>query len=98
MTKVALSMLSAYVRAVCHEEGLGHDLVGSTQRLRELLDYLLGESQERPLLLTGWREEFVGRRLADLLEGRSELHLSGWPHDLRLHVVSHPAKDQPSEV
>ena len=91
MTQVALSILSAYVRAVCHEEGLGHDLVGSTQRLRELLDYLLGESKKRPLLLTGWRRVFVGRRLTDLLEGRSELHLSGWPHDLRLHVVSHPA-------
>ena len=98
MTKVVLSILSAYVRAVCHEEDLGHDLVGSTQRLRELLDYLLDDSEQRPLLLTGWREEFIGRRLVDLLEGRSELHLSGWPQDLRLQVVSHPAEDKPRQA
>lgn len=91
MIKAALSILSAFVRSVCHEENLGHDLVGSTQRLRELLDYLLDESEKHPLLLTGWREKFIGRRLVDLLEGRSELHLSGWPHNLRLDVVSHPA-------
>jgi ribonuclease D len=92
MMKAALDILSAFTRAVCHEEGLGHDLVGSTQRLRELLDYLLGEARDRPLLLTGWREEFIGRRLVALLEGRSELHLSGGPHDLRLEVVSRPSK------
>lgn len=91
MMKVALNILSAFMRAVCHEENLGHDLVGSTQRLQELLDYLLDRGRgERPLLLTGWREEFIGRRLVDLLEGRSELHLSGWPDGLRLNVVSHP--------
>jgi ribonuclease D len=97
MMKVALNVLSAFMRAVCHEEDLGHDLVGSTQRLRELLDYLLdGGRGERPLLLTGWREEFIGRRLVDLLEGRSELHLSGWPDSLRLGVVSHPADNDHS--
>jgi len=95
MTKAALDMLSAYTRAVCHEEALGHDLVGGTQRLRELVDYLVGNSQERPLLMTGWREEFIGRRLVDLLEGRSELHLSGWPQDLRLEVVNHPTPSRP---
>jgi ribonuclease D len=123
MTKAALDILSAFTRAVCHEEGLSHDLLGSTQRLRELLDYLLDGSRSvgspcptptfgqgptlganarrcsdyanpRPLLLTGWREQFIGHRLVDLLHGRSELHLSGWPHDLRLEVVSHPALDR----
>jgi ribonuclease D len=91
MTKVALDILSAFTRARCDEENLSHDLVGATQRLRELLDYLLDNSNNRPLLLTGWREQFIGRRLVDLLQGRSELHLSGWPHKLRLEVVSHPA-------
>jgi len=93
MMKAVQSILSAYLRAVCHEEYIGHDLVGSTQRLNELTDYLVGESKTRPLLLTGWREKFIGRRLVDLLEGRSELHLSGWPKDLRLNVVSHPVED-----
>ena len=94
MTKVALDLLSAFTRAICHEENVGHDLVGSTQRLRELVDYLLDNSDtEPPLLLSGWRGEFIGRRLVDLLEGRSELHLSGWPADLRLKVVSHPTEN-----
>jgi ribonuclease D len=92
MTKAALDILSAFTRAVCHEEGLSYDLVGGTQRLRELLDYLLDGSNTRPPLLTGWREQFVGRRLVDLLQGRSELHLFGWPHDLRLEVTSHPVQ------
>jgi len=92
MTKAALEIVSAFTRAVCHNEGLAHDLVGSTQRLRELLDYQLGKSSTRPLLLTGWREQFIGRRLVDLLQGRSELHLSGWPDEPRLEVVTHPAR------
>ena len=92
MTKATVDILSAFTRAVCHEEGLSHDLLGGTQRLRELLDYLLAGGDQCPLLLTGWREQFIGRRLVDLLEGRSELHLSGWPDNLRLTVVSHPAK------
>jgi ribonuclease D len=93
MTKAVLNILSAFTRAVCHAEDLGHDLVGSTQRLRELLDYLLDDSNQRPLLLTGWRKKFIGRRLVDLLQGRSELHLTGWPHNPRLEVVNHPTDD-----
>jgi ribonuclease D len=92
MTKATLDILSAFTRAVCHEEGVAHDLVGGAQRLRDLLDHLLGETDQRPRLLTGWREKFIGRRLVDLLEGRSELRLSGWPDNLRLEVMSRPPK------
>lgn len=91
MIKVAMNILTALLRSICHEENVGHDLVGSTQRLHELIDYQLGETERRPLLLTGWREQFIGRRLVELLEGRSELRLSGWPRQLRLDVVNHPA-------
>jgi len=90
MTKATLDILSAFARAVCHEEGVSYELVGPAQRLRELLDHLRGASPARPALLSGWREEFVGRRLVDLLRGRSELHLSGWPDNPRLTVVHHP--------
>lgn len=90
MTRVALDVLSAFARAVCYEEGLAYDLVGGTQRLRELLDHLLDDTSARPLLLTGWREKFIGRRLVNLLRGRSELQLSGWPDNPRLTVVSQP--------
>jgi len=95
MMKATLDVLSAVARAICHEEQLSHDLLGGTNRLRELLDYELGRLGERPPLLCGWREHFIGRRLVDLLEGRSELHLSGWPDNPRLDVVSHtPTPDR----
>ena len=64
--------------------------------MRELLDYLAGLETKRPELLTGWREEFVGRRLVALLEGRSEVHVSGWPANPQIEFVSHPvAKKRP---
>jgi ribonuclease D len=92
MTAVMLDLLSAVAQAICHEDSLSRNLLGGTQRLRELLDYAGGRGQQRPPLLRGWREEFIGRRLIALLEGRSELHLSGWPANPRLEIVSHPVK------
>lgn len=89
MTRVALDVLSAVTRAVCHEQEVSPDLLGGPSRARELLDYLSGESSELPVLLTGWRERFIGRRLVDVLEGRAEVHLSGWPRAPRLEVVTH---------
>jgi ribonuclease D len=89
MTRVALDLLSAVARAICHEESLSVELVGSSQRLRELLDHTSGQAGETPALLQGWRAEFIGRRLCDLLEGRCELHFSGWPDNPRLRTVSH---------
>lgn len=89
MTRVALDLLSAAARAICHEESLSVELVGSSQRLRELLDHTSGQAGETPALLQGWRAEFIGRRLCDLLEGRCELHFSGWPENPRLRTVTH---------
>lgn len=90
MTTALLDLLSAITVAICHEEQLSRNLLGSTQRLREVLDYQAGLLPERPALLSGWREEFIGRRLLALLEGRSEIHLSGWPDNPRLKVAAHP--------
>lgn len=86
MMKVALDILSAVTRAICHEEEISKDLVGSTQRLREVLNHLEKPLDEPPPLLSGWRGEFVGRRLLALLEGRCELHLSGWPNRPHLEI------------
>lgn len=87
MFKAALDVLSAYLRAVCHEEGVSNDLVGGVSRLRELLDFATGEREERPVLLTGWRETFIGRRLLELLEGRCALRLTGLPKEIHLEVT-----------
>ena len=88
MTKVMLDLLSAVTQATCHKERLSRNLLGSTQRLRELLDYRAGRRNDRPQLLRGWRETFIGRRLVEVLEGRSEIHISGWPKQPRLEVVA----------
>jgi len=84
-----VDLLSAVTQSICHEERVSRNLLGGTQRLRELLDYHSGRSAERPILLSGWREEFIGRRLLEILEGRSEIQLSGWPHNPRLTVAAH---------
>ncbi|MBU0639770.1 MAG: ribonuclease D [Planctomycetes bacterium] len=91
MIKATLDILSAVTRAICYEEGLGHELVGNSQRLREFVDFHVGRESERPSLMLGWRAEFIGQRLENLLSGRSELHLFGWPDDPRLDVVTHAA-------
>lgn len=96
MTKAVLDILSAFTRAVCDAEAVDKDLVGSAQRLRDLMEYELGRLKTPPSLLSGWRNEFIGTRLVELLEGRSELHLSGWPEQPKLEVVKHSsAKETP---
>ncbi len=89
MGRIMLDILSAVTRARCEEERVSHDLVCTTQRLREVLDFRAGTLKEPPALLRGWREEFIGRRLLELLDGESELHVSGWPHHPRVSIVTH---------
>lgn len=89
MIRATLDLLSAVMRALCDEHGVSVDLVGSAQRLRELIDHDLGLAHEMPALLAGWRGEFVGQPLRDLLRGRSELRFSGWPKQPLIEVVTH---------
>jgi ribonuclease D len=88
MSEIMLDILSAVTRAACEEQQVSHDLLCTTQRLREVLDYRAGLLSERPLMLRGWREEFIGRRLLELLDGHSELHICGWPDKPRLQLVT----------
>ena len=89
MSKIMLDILSAVTRATCEEEGISHELVCTSQRLREVLDYRAGLLKERPALLCGWREKFIGQRLLELLDGHSEVHVSGWPDNPRVDIVTH---------
>lgn len=91
MTKATLDFVSAVTRAICHEEHISHEMIGTTQRLRDLLDYLQYGRETPPALLTGWRKEFIGERLVDLLQGRAELHLSDWPRNPRITIVRREA-------
>lgn len=89
MFKAAMDLVSACIRAHCHDEDVSHELVATSARVRELMDFLTDKSLPEPVLLRGWRREFIGARLVDLLEGRSELHLTGWPDEVHLRVVTH---------
>ncbi|MGE0479678.1 MAG: ribonuclease D [Phycisphaerae bacterium] len=89
MIRATLDLLSAVMRALCDEHGVSVDLVGSAQRLRELIDHDLGLTRETPALLSGWRGKFIGEPLRDLLRGRSELRFSGWPKEPLIEVVTH---------
>ena len=89
LAKAMLDILSAVTLAICEEEKVSHELVGSAQRLREVLEFHAGLCSDRPAMLSGWREAFVGRRLLELLDGHSELHVSGWPNDPRVEIVTH---------
>lgn len=93
ITRVVLDVLSALLRSECQRQGVDHDLVGTTQRLRELLDYQRQRVGPPPVLLSGWRKAFIGRKLIDLLEGRIGLHLAGWPDAVRLETVRRPRRD-----
>lgn len=92
MEKALLDLLSSVMQAVCHEEQLSWSLLGSAERLRELLDFHAGRLKEPPPLLRGWRKEFIGERLLDLLEGRSQLHVTGWPNNPQLQLKTRAAK------
>jgi ribonuclease D len=84
-------MMVALTRWYCYENDVAYELTATTPRLRELLDHLSGEAQETPQLLTGWRAEFIGRRIEGVLRGRSEIHIGSWPKTPRIDVVLHDA-------
>jgi ribonuclease D len=92
MMRVLLDLISAVIQAICNEESLSWNLLGSPQRLRELLEFHAGRLDDKPSLLRGWRAEFIGQRMLDLLEGRSKIHVSGWPDEPRLHLNSRDKK------
>lgn len=88
MMRAVTDILSAVLRATCYTHGVAQELVGSTQRLRELVDYSLNSDDGAPPLLEGWRGKFIGQKLLDLLDGDSEIHLSGWPKKPRVRVIT----------
>ncbi|QOJ14451.1 MAG: ribonuclease D [Planctomycetia bacterium] len=90
MEKATLDLVSAAMRGICFEEGVSQELVGSASRLRELLDSARepGTAEQRPALLSGWRHDFIGRHLLALLDGRAQLHFSGWPGNPRIEIVA----------
>lgn len=87
-TRSLLDIMAGYARGVCQREDIDYDLVGNLQRLHELLDFELELSDTQPVLLAGWRRDFIGAELRDLLRGNIQVRVEGFP--TRPHVVGRP--------
>lgn len=63
---------------VCRREQVATALVGTTQDLRELVAWSMGEFQgeQPPLLDRGWRKEVVGDVITDLLAGKLAIKIT----------------------
>jgi|JI8StandDraft_2_1071088.scaffolds.fasta_scaffold59739_1 ribonuclease D len=63
---------------VCRREHVAPALVGTTQDLRELVAWSMGEfsGDQTPLLDRGWRKEVVGDVITDLLAGKVAIKIT----------------------
>jgi ribonuclease D len=63
---------------VCRREQVAPALVGTTQDLRELVAWSMGDFQgdQPPLLDRGWRKEVVGDVITDLLAGKLAIKIT----------------------
>jgi ribonuclease D len=63
---------------VCRREQVAPALVGTTQDLRELVAWSMGEfsGDQPPLLDRGWRKEVVGTVITDLLAGKVAIKIT----------------------
>ncbi|MBL8890912.1 MAG: HRDC domain-containing protein [Planctomycetaceae bacterium] len=63
---------------VCRREQVAPALVGTTQDLRELIAWSMGEfsGDQPPLLDRGWRKEVVGEVITDLLAGKVAIKIT----------------------
>ncbi len=63
---------------VCRREQVAPALVGTTQDLRELVAWTMGEftGSQLPLLDRGWRKEVVGDVIVDLLAGKVAIKIT----------------------
>jgi len=63
---------------VCRREQVAPALVGTTQDLRELVAWTMGEfsGDQPPLLDRGWRKEVVGDVITDLLAGKLAIKIT----------------------
>ena len=75
---ILAQFLNTALTSLCRQESIAPSLVGTTQDIRDLIVYQLKLSKivEAPALASGWREELVGRMLADLLHGRLAMRLT----------------------
>jgi ribonuclease D len=75
--------LATAIAGVCRKQKIAPALVGTAADMRDLLAFKLGyhDAERPPLLATGWRADFVGPLVDDLLSGKASLRIG----DIRAH-------------
>lgn len=69
--------LATAIAGVCRKQKIAPALVGTAADMRDLLSHKLGyfDGDRLPLLAAGWRAEFVGPLVDDLLSGKAALRI-----------------------
>jgi len=68
------------------EQGIATGVIGSNEDLRDLVDWFRsGEKASKPGLLTGWREELIGRYLLQILSGEVVARVTASAETIKLH-------------
>jgi len=78
---VLIPLLTAVLKSYCQENRLAYSLVATKKSIRELIVHHLDgspdllEEKQTPALLSGWREETVGRIASDVLSGKRSIRV-----------------------
>jgi ribonuclease D len=74
--RVAVDSLWALVQGLCHSQGVDPALVATRNEIHRVLESAReGKKMEGVSLFQGWREQLVGRFVAEFLQGKSSLTL-----------------------
>ena len=69
--------LATAIAGICRKQKISPALVGTAADMRDLLAFKLGyhDDERAPLLASGWRADFVGSLVDDLLSGKAALRI-----------------------
>jgi len=101
-TNPKLSVLGQFLYSalgsVCREAQLAPNMVGTPSDIREWIAYRTASDDDRPgkppQLVRGWRADFVGRLLEDLLTGKTTIRVANPASD---HPLAFDANEHPAE-
>jgi ribonuclease D len=82
--------LSSALSSICRQAEVATSLVGTSNDVRDLIAWHLGQRDgEPPVLTQGWRAKVVGRLIEDLIEGRVSIRIQDpqSDHPLAFDVV-----------
>lgn len=92
--------LYAALASLCRQGHLSPGLVGTPSDIRELISYRIDADRHRqpPSLARGWRAEFIGRSLDDLLAGKATIRIVDplADHPLVVEPIA-PHEDRPNK-